>query len=300
LVVDPSDLVRLGSAITVQAERFAWQRVVRCEGHHEGTSFYLLSSNPGEPVAQLELHATKVGWAGLPIFSEAVLLDHRVRNKDGIWVGDDLHQAAQRLIQHALAKRSIDQDAWLTIRERSIPHPARFRELLRQTLGEDLADSLARAVEADRPQDLHRAANALRADFIARRLRSHGLAAVGRLISRAISRVGSSRRPARCGVLAVVGTPDVANGISSAVQSMFVRTEVADTRSQSSLKGIVDRAGLVLALASDIDRFPMRVWRSALVEAGPSVLVGINAVIDKFVANHELMWSASVVSQQQV
>jgi hypothetical protein len=101
-------------------------------------------------------------------------------------------------------------------------------------------------------------------------------------------------------VLSLVNTLDLASGIGSAVQSVFLRTVVADTRNQNSLKGIVDRAGLVLALASDIDRFPMRLWRGALIEAGPNVETGVNAVIDKFVANHELLWSASAVSQQQV
>ena len=98
LVVEPADLGHLAAAVAEDAGRQGWHFALRCEGHHEGESFYLLGVNRAS-VEQLEIHATKVGWAGLPILHESELLNRRVKNEAGVWVADDLLQVVQRLVQ---------------------------------------------------------------------------------------------------------------------------------------------------------------------------------------------------------
>lgn len=301
IILQRSDLHRLRSCVTEQAGRLGWDAAVWCSGHHVGESFYFLRVNGSAPVNQLEVHATKVGWAGLPILTDAEILASRVRNAAGFWEAGSTHRAAQRLIQHALARRSIDEKTWSGLSESTATSRESLESLIRLATGsKGFAARTVAGLEHLDPYDVREEATAVRKSFVLTRLRRDGPRTLMTVLSEVSSRLANDMRPARCGVVAVVETRALAEGLASAVRSVFVELVDCDELSDRELKRVIDHVGAAFARPEELGRFEGRIWRNVFVKAGTSVEAGVRAVVGKFVENHELLRSATPASSSSL
>lgn len=297
IVVAPAAVAAVRAVATEVANLQGWATVAECH-HHTGVSFYLLRpDHTTGPVTQLEIHCTKVGWAGLPVLDEGELLADRRRTASGLWVASPEHQCLQIALQRGLAQ------SYHTLK----PQHADDLRSCTGTLGAPLEAALAVKMDERAARETLAAVRALpapdhalalrRRAFVTASARRLGAARlVGAVAAAAAEKVQRRARP-RCGVI-VIGRGDVDELVARLhrlVGTMFLNL-VRLPRTATGLRGyataadIVNRAGLVVidaATQQDVARATQR-WSLTLdAQADDHTLA--RTVSDAFVEHHAVV-----------
>lgn len=297
LVARDAELPRVEEVLVPIARREGWDRLLKCSGHHEGTSYYLVRSRSGG-VDQLEFHFTRVRWAGLPIIRIEEVLARRIRSQSGIWVADPAQVAVQRLLQFGFSGQleEIKDDYWIQTREQVRESHDKVTSELAAVMGDrDVAARMVKEVNSDSRQGAAELIRQLRRSFVLRRVLEDP-ASLPRAVTKNVARVFESWRPARCGVVGVTRDESSVRALKTAITPMFldVRVEESvqlDQKLVRSVSGTVSRAGAALIVSPHPDyEIRRRAWgATAVLLPDQGIDHGIRAVTDRFSANHELL-----------
>jgi hypothetical protein len=300
LMADMDERTAIERILDGAREAFGWESLVRCTGHHEGTSYYFIGPAVGTARRdQLEIHFTRVRWAGATILSPADVVARRIRADSGIWFAAPEHTVVQRVLQIGLSRgfARMKEEYWGELRELAERHTEGVVDALADALTDrglasEIVDILRREDRAALPDMSER----IRRQFLlagrgVKRLRD--LPGVGVSVAR---KAAAGRFPARCGVVARVNpsTPDeVIEGLRGAVGHMFLEVRVVDhssldrDRLLSEAAEVVAREGLLVVRASEPFDASLR-WipKVACWIAPGEPDNGADLVVRRFVANH--------------
>ena len=294
------DLIALDSALP-QVERTlipiardeGWDPLLRCTGHHEGTSYYLLRTG-STGVQQLEFHFTRVRWAGMHILKPEAILARRIRVPNGLWTADPIQVAVQRLLQFGLSGQlqTMKDEYWIQTRAQVLESSEAIESELIDVVGKRNISNVIRAVTADRRQETSELIQDLRIRFLFRSALSDR-DSVPSALSRNMLRGTEHWRSARCGVVGVVPDKESSHALKTAIAPMFlnVRIEHSEKLNRQRRRSVVEtvnRAGATLIVSSNTDsELQRRLWGSTAVRLPiPDLDAGIQAVVDRFTANH--------------
>ena len=279
---------------------FGWESLVRCTGHHEGTSYYFIGPATGTARRdQLEIHFTRVRWAGATILSPSDVVARRIRADSGIWFAAPEHTVVQRVLQIGLSQgfARMKEEYWGELRELAERHT--------DGVVDALADALTDRGMAREIVDILQREDRLALAAMSQRIRRQFLLA-GRGVRRLrdlpdvattmVRKATAARSPALCGVVARVNpsTPDeVIEALRGAIGHMFLEFRVVD---QSSLDRdrllsegaeVVAREGLLVVRAFEPFDASLR-WipKVACWIAPGEPDNGADLVVRRFVANH--------------
>lgn len=273
---------------------FGWDWACRCSGHHEGTSFYFLSRGRAEePVPQLELHFTRVRWAGFDILSVDELLQHRLRGNGGIWTIGPSHVAVQRILQFGLSGQltTMKEEYWDDLAV-AAAEPGELEELLRQVLRDrSLAEELVRRLRGAEPHSISDMTREMRRSFLRAKLLRPSLRQARGFATAVADRVAGGRRAPRCGVIGFVDRNVPTASIDRLVeltQPMFLRTEIIEESALRRFQDVVNQAGLLLVRSADPrDAAWIPRWKAvALALEGTDLESCALRIIERFVQNH--------------
>lgn len=284
LIVADEELDEIERLLRPIAERFEWPVLVRCRGHHEGTSYYFLDPTP-PVVRQLELHFTRVRWARLPVLTPHRILADRELQPNGLWVAPDHLVAVQRLVQFGLAGglSSMKPTYWEWLVEYGKTNgEALNRELIGAGFSRTVSSNLLESLRAADAEELDRRLRRLRPRFVSTRLLQAPPAIID--VARLVAERLRPDRQARCGVV-VSGADDP---LLAAIRPMFLDVTEWDG-SHEGRRSAVDtlaRAGLVL-----LDRPPSsEELADVTVDVSGLPATAARAAITKcFADNHDLM-----------
>ncbi|MFO7548117.1 MAG: hypothetical protein R6X29_04490 [Acidimicrobiia bacterium] len=300
LVAEPGRVDEVEAIIADAADELGWDRLVRCRGHHEGTSYYFLSGpgSDGKPI-QLELHFTRVRWAGATILTDRDLLDGRRMSEAGIWVAAEHHTAVQRILQYGLSGQlgEMKADYWPDlVRIARDDRESVARSLHRVLPDERVVESVVDGIVAGDLGTVAASTGTLRRAFLAGAWRDR-LKDLPSIAHQTFDRVVEPRRSARCGVVGVApaGMPEVElTGTAARLSAMFLQTAVVDggavTADGANVVRTVNRAGLVLLRTDDPALASDRRWRAVACPLVPGdVGEGVARVVSRFVGNHQVV-----------
>lgn len=286
LIVEDRDLDRIEPILRRIAGRYGWPSLVRCRGHHEGTSYYFVDASM-TVVCQLELHFTRVRWARLPVLTPGELLAGRVRTGPGIWVASDRHVAAQRMVQYGLAGglTSMKPDYWSSLVEFARTKSGQLLDTLEDLgLASSTASALIHLAASDDARQLEPRLLELRLWFIANRLRRRPLAIwdVAQLIR---TKAFPLAQPS-CGVVVHGASQEIIDS----VRPLFLSVAPWNGQQGSArdIAGILAKVGLVVvdpaveALASVFDQATVSVF-------GKTPRQARLAIFDQFASNHVVL-----------
>jgi hypothetical protein len=303
LVVRPEHLDDVEHILTRTALELGWSTLARCDGHHEGTSFYFLQNSDSLGVVrQLELHFTRVRWAGATILSAGDLVADRVMTNEGIWVAAPHHTAVQRIMHYGLSGQlaSMKDGYWreLVAVTRADPDSV-TRALERIVADRGAIESVVDAILGDDRSAASGLTHRLRRGFLAS---GYGFARARELhsmIGYTAGRLGEPLRPVRCGVVAIVprsATASDVDTLTGRVGAVFLETIVIDAnraaladRRQDVIR-VVNRAGLAVIRSDDPSTHTHWRWRGVACSVDRAAeLDAVMTVKRRFEANHTLL-----------
>lgn len=292
IIVRRADLRRVERIVESIAKSTGWQRLLRCSGHHEGTSFYLIR-HESEGVVQLELHFTAVRWGGIAVFSPNEILARRVKSQTGIWIADPAQVAVQRLFQFGLSGQFsvMKDDYWEQTVSALTAATDEVHSLLREQVGGRWASRIVQQVQEGNRFGVGLTMRRLRVRFVMRRLIARPRA-LPYLVTKSLNRAWEPIRPARCGVVGVAEKNSIAEAVADAVNPLFRTVEIVeatflDRNRVEQLLRLVNTVGAVLVIASDPEReLHRRAWGKTVVSLQGDSSAGIQAVVDRFSNNH--------------
>lgn len=299
LLADPDSMPEVERILVGAKHDFGWEILVRCRGHHEGTSYYFLGPIEAGKPRQLEIHFTRIRWAGATILGPADLVARRIKAHSGIWIAAPEHSVVQRLLQQGLSGGLGDmkEKYWDEMGEVCRTRGEAVIDALTDVLGDrGLAqqgvEALARSDRGgvgDLTADLRR--SFLLAGGGTRRLRE--APDIARFVVRKRLR---GLAPPLCGVVARVDPasgPELVDEVESAVSHMFLETrridhaEVGTQAVLSEAADVVARAGLVFVTAPEPFGAGFRWIPRVSVWVQPRRPdEGVDLVLRRFVANH--------------
>ncbi|HSJ28843.1 MAG TPA: hypothetical protein VLB67_11575 [Acidimicrobiia bacterium] len=281
-------------------DAFGWESLVRCDGHHEGTSYYFLGplDEQGRP-RQLEIHFTRIRWAGATILGPEDLIARRERSEAGIWIAAREHSVCQRLLQQGLSGALADMkdEYWAELRAASTERGEAVAEVLGDVLGDtDLAAECVGAMaEGDRAR-LAQLTRPMRTAFLRAGGGTRRIREAPDIAAFAFRKALRPRRPALCGVVARIDPDtidDLADALENSVAHMFLETrriDLEDVGTSGVLKraaDVVSRAGLAIVAAGEPFDESFRWIPRVSVWVPPGGLEeGVDLVLRRFVANH--------------
>jgi len=294
LIASDKSLPWIEGVVASVASEDGWSQVLRCRGHHEGTSFYLIEQQHNS-VVQLEMHFTRVRWAGIPILEQEDVLRSRYRSESGLWIAHPSHLAVQRLLQFGFSDQFEDMKTgyWDELRETIGTHGESVKSELNRLLGDrSLARRITDAVENDQPTEAAQEISNHRSTFVMRRIRERSLT-VTEILDRVGSKAFEPRRPAKCGVVAVLPAGTPIEELRLASSPLFLNIEALDGRSlnRASIRHVVrtvNRAGAAFVTSEDPAKAAQHpAWRnvSQLINTD-SVETGLDLIVQRFAANH--------------
>jgi hypothetical protein len=259
-------------------------------------SYYLLDPRGTGPVDQLELHCTKIRWAGIPLLSESQLLDGRERSGD-VWVSSRAHRCVQAALQYGLSGRlhemkPTDRDLLARCTD-----DLEFVTSLEEVLGDErLAAQLASNSDQE---DAYPARRRLQAAFLRRARSRLGTGEVLRALTAAAMTKITKRLRARCGVALRLHPrgPD-AESVRLLLAPMFLRSravclKAGDFPGLKRCTVILNEAGLLLGVEPASGR---RSAAASPLFAGAPLLTRNasdeaikQAAVDRFVLQHRLL-----------
>lgn len=294
LVAPDTSLHDAESVLKRIAAEGGWRTVLRCRGHHEGTSYYLLIDDASQ-VTQLEIHFTRVRWAGIPIMDSDELLAERVRSGSGLWIASPTQVVVQRLLQFGLSGQLLEMkdDYWIETVGHINAYPNEVTAKLAGYLGTRSASQVVSlGAQDDRPGVASQIVGG-RAAFMMRSLTRPR--AWSGLASKSVEKVAERFGPARCGVVGVVRDGQTADAIANAVSTVFTSVSVVagtdvGIQSESALIDRVNRVGLVLVVGCDwANILGRRRWRATAVDLRQLGLgEAVVAVTGRFAGNHQV------------
>lgn len=300
LMADTDDSAAIERILDGAREEFGWESLVRCTGHHEGTSYYFIGPAVGtDRRAQLEIHFTRVRWAGATILTPADIVARRIRADSGIWFAAPEHTVVQRVLQIGLSQgfSRMKEEYWGELRELAERHHTGVVDALDDALTDrGLAEEITDTLQREDRTALAALSPRIRRQFLTA---GRGLNRLRDLPDVALStarKATASRMPARCGVVARVNpsTPDEAiEGLRHAVGHMFLEFRVVDhssldrDRLLAEAAEVVAREGLVVVRASEpFDSTLKWIPKVACWIAPDEPDHGADLVVRRFVANH--------------
>lgn len=303
LLADMAARLEIERILSSARGEFGWESLVRCNGHHEGTSYYFLGPrrDAGGP-DQLEIHFTRIRWAGATILGPADLIARRVRSAAGIWVAAPEHTVVQRVLQIGLSQgfTRMKESYWGELRDTSRSHRAAVVDALAEVLDDTplATEAVELLINEDRSA-LAGISSRLRRSFL---LAQSGRARAGDLpgiVSYAARKALGARRPARCGVVARVdpSTPeDVVSRLREGVAHMFLESrqvvlaDLGQERFMAEAAEVVARAGLLIARAEEPFDSSFRWIPKVACWVPPDDRdAGVELVVRRFIANHRFL-----------
>lgn len=294
LIASDESLPAVESVVASVATEDGWDRILRCRGHHEGTSFYLIRQRD-DSVVQLEMHFTRVRWAGVPILEQEQVLQSRYRDESGLWLAHPSHLAVQRLLQFGFSGQleGMKSGYWDELRDVVGTHCESVESELSRLLGDSpSASRITDAIANDRPAAAAQQISDRRKSFVLRRVRARPRNATW-MLHHVGGRYIEPWRPAKCGVVAVLpeGTP--IEGLMAASSPLFLNMQALDDQSLNRARirkatRTVSRAGAVFVTSADpLEAARDPAWRdvSQLINT-VSVEKGLESIIQRFAANH--------------
>lgn len=300
LMADTDDSAAIERILDAARHEFGWESLVRCTGHHEGTSYYFIGPATGTARRdQLEIHFTRVRWAGATILSPADIVARRIRADSGIWFAAPEHTVVQRVLQIGLSQgfARMKEEYWGELRALAERHQERVVDALDDALTDrGLAQEIVEILQREDRSALAALSPRIRRQFLmagrgAKRLRD--LPDVALTMTR---KATAGRFPARCGVVARVNpsTPDdVIEGLRGSIGHMFLELRVTDhssldhDRLLSEAADVVAREGLLVVRASEpFDTSLKWIPKVACWIAPGEPDNGADLVVRRFVANH--------------
>ncbi len=285
-----ADISRIADVLGQVRLSFGWDHLVRCTGHHEGTSFYFLNQS-GCVIEQLELHFTRVRWAGLSLVSTENLLRDRTLAANGVWVASESHMAAQRVLQFGFSGQisEMKKEYWDETFAYVSAHQQSFTLDLAEALGDEkVADRVVNSLLANDRGSVAELMRKQRAAFgLTHVLRSRE-SAIG-VLRRLWDRVGAAS--ARCGVVAITTEPEFAARVSSAIDTMFLTVGVVYGPVERSLRKHtarrVSKAGAAIIVTPHPEfEFSNREWGGSSVVLESDLNEACGQVVGRFIDNH--------------
>lgn len=299
LLADPDSIPEIERILVGVKRDLGWESLVRCRGHHEGTSYYFLGPVEAGRPRQLEIHFTRIRWAGATILRPSDLVARRIKADSGIWIATPEHAVVQRLLQQGLSDglEGMKEKYWDHMGEVCRASGEGVIDALTEVVGDrglaqKCVEALARsdrAGVADLTADLQRAF--LFAGGGTRRLRESP--EMLRYLARKRLR---SLVPPLCGVVARVdpesGT-SLIDRVEGAVSHMFLESrridhaEVGTKAVVSEAADVVARAGIAFVTAPEPFGPEFRWIPRVSVWVQPHRPdEGVDLVLRRFVANH--------------
>lgn len=292
LIADDRSLPRAEGILVPIAQQAGWHNLVRCTGHHEGTSYYLTRTE-GTWVEQLEFHFTRIRWAGIPVLTPQDLITRRTRAPSGLWISDPIHTAIQRIMQFGLSGQVMDMkpEYWDATRRlagsRGIELVAELEKL---TGSSGISHRLIHAVAADEREEAAELLVNQRRSFVISQTLRHPIATLAGFAS-AVSRRAGESKPAFCGVVVATQRREVVPGLMESIDPLFLRVvryeaEELDREAVNGAKEIVKNAGAVIVTTDEPE---LEVTRSSWGGTAVAVddLSSVGAVVQRFIDNHE-------------
>lgn len=300
LMANTQDFASVERILERAREEFGWESLVRCTGHHEGTSYYFIGPAVGTGRRdQLEIHFTRVRWAGATILSPSDIVSRRIRDDTGIWFAAPEHTVVQRVLQIGLSQgfARMKEEYWGELRELAESHTAGVVDALAEALADrGLASEVVDIMRREDRDALAATSPRIRRQFL---LAGRGMKRLRDLPDVAVTmarKATATRMPSLCGVVARVNpsTPDeVIEGLRSSVGHMFLEFRVVDhsaldrDRLLTEAAEVVAREGLLVVRASEPFDASLR-W---IPKVGCWIAPGepdngADLVVRRFVANH--------------
>ncbi len=280
------------------AAREGWSDLVRCRGHHEGTSYYLIRSSTR--VEQLELHFTRIRWADIDVLTSQEVLARRVRSSEGIWIADPVSVGVQRIMQFGLSGQLMDmkQEYWDETRYLASVRSDELAAELTGLAGDaEIARGLVRALAAGRLPVAADLISRQRTYFVAHRAGRQPISTLAAIARRAGSRYLWRAKSAYCGVVVVAGDEDLAQTLAKSIDPLFLRiarfrSEELDPHTLREAQGVVKRAGAVVVITDQpLAELERPDWgETAVFVDDPS---GVEVVIRRFLDNHMRLYPTS-------
>jgi hypothetical protein len=301
LVVRPEHLEEVGRILTRTAAELGWSSLARCDGHHEGTSFYFLQSPDSLGVVrQLELHFTRVRWAGATILSAAGLVADRVMTDQGIWIAAPHHTAVQRIMHYGLSGQleGMKDRYWRELVEATRADPGSVARTLERIVADrSLVESIIDGVLDEDRSVASGLTTRLRRAFLASGYGLERARELHSMVGYTAGRMAERLRPARCGVVVIVPRsatfPDV-DHLTERVGGLFLETMVIDAHraalAHQDVVRVVNRAGLAVIRSDDPSIHTHRRWRGVACSVDSAADIdAVLAVRRRFEANHSML-----------
>lgn len=281
-------------------DSFGWESLVRCHGHHEGTSYYFIGPAVGtERRDQLEIHFTRIRWAGATILSPADIVSRRIRAESGLWFAAPEHTVVQRVLQIGLSQGfpRMKEEYWGELRELAEQHTDGVVDALADALDDrGLAGELVEVMRREDRDALAALSPRIRRQFLLAGRGTHRVRDLPGVAATMLRKATGTRIPPLCGVVARVNptTPDeVIEGLRAAVGHMFLEVRVVDQgaldrdRLLAEAAEVVARAGLLVVRAPEPFDTSLR-WMPKVscwvIPGEPDH--GADLVVRRFIANH--------------
>lgn len=280
-----------------------WDCLVRCRGHHVGTSCYFVGPpRDGSGPEQLEMHFTQVRWAGATVLGTAQLIERRQRAESGVWSVAPEHLVVQRVIQTGLSNNlgTIRDSYWDELVDICRSHTERVVSALSSVLDDEaVSRQVVAALIAEDRATTESLVPAMRRRFLLARGGRARLREVPAMVGFAL---GKNRRPRRselCGVVARVDSrtsEDVVTRLERSLSHMFVQTHHVDLDAvgrdefKRQAARVVSHARLMIVRADEpFGREFGWISRVATWIPPDQPDAGVDLVVRRFLANHEFL-----------